>query len=90
MIDAIAQNIKMVGESSPLQHRGGIAAHKHGLAVNESVVIIKIKEMGLTGNRPLINSHLTVIFANIFKVVKFKGPDGDGIEVDHADFTLDV
>jgi hypothetical protein len=48
------------------QHGGGIAAHQHGLAGEKAMMVVKIKEMRMSQYTTVVDSYLSVVFANIF------------------------
>jgi hypothetical protein len=81
---------EILGKACILKHGGGIAADKHGLSAQKPVVIIQIKKMGLLCKFPVIDSHLAVVFADIFKITQLEGANRHGKETHHADFFLNA
>ena len=51
------------------KHGSRVAANQKRLAGKEAVMVVKIKEMRVTGDAAIIDGNLSIIFANILKVV---------------------
>src|SRR5574344_83842 len=71
-------------------HGGGVPADPHGLPLDEAVVVVQVEVFGVSGDRTVVCGGLSVVLADVLKVVELERPHRTGCELRLPEDLLDL
>ena len=85
----VSCHFEVVTESGFAQHFVGVSTYRNRNASLEIMMVVQSESMGEFGDRSIVVSNMTKVFADILKV-GFECSHGHGVEINHTCFALDI